>query len=153
MAPGGGGGIPNALPLDYLIGPAFPTGFDEGGLAARVHISYSFSYTYYREFGNFLNYLGQERYLGVSFEFEGDRHFGWIGIRVDQLNRLSGEITGYAFETISGRPIRAGQIVPEPSSLALLAAGAGGLLALRSARRPRRKKDRANQESTEGAAA
>jgi hypothetical protein len=75
------------------------------------------------------------QYIGVSVEPSGGSAttvYGWIGFEVtddSSLQNLSGIVTGYAYDS-SGNSITAGE-VPEPTSLALLAAGAIGLLAYR----------------------
>lgn len=91
------------------------------------------------------------RYLGFRFEYEGLTHYGWA--RMDVMGfpcNPVGILTGYAYETIPGKPIRAGQErdpaeplsepsgsleIPEqrkdldlrPASLGVLAIGAGSL--------------------------
>jgi hypothetical protein len=73
------------------------------------------------------------QYIGVEFGFPLDGVFyGWIGFEVtndSSLADLSGIVTGYAYDN-SGAAITAGA-VPEPTSLALLAMGAVGLMAYR----------------------
>jgi hypothetical protein len=76
----------------------------------------------------------QGRFLGLEFTVQGQKHFGWA--------RLNGRtLTGYAYETVPSKPIRAGQtgpvadnLLPElrsapPSSASLQPPGLG-LLAL-----------------------
>jgi|HubBroStandDraft_4_1064222.scaffolds.fasta_scaffold246358_2 hypothetical protein len=73
------------------------------------------------------------QYIGVEFLTTGGGiAYGWIGFEMtddDSLADLSGTVTGYAYDN-TGAGIPAGEI-PEPSSLALLAMGAVGLLAYR----------------------
>jgi hypothetical protein len=77
----------------------------------------------------------QGRFLGLEFTVQGQKHFGWA--------RLNGTatLTGYAYETVPNKPIRAGQtgpvadnLLPElrsaPPSSASLQPPALGLLAL-----------------------
>ena len=69
---------------------------------------------------------GSSAYMGFSFDLESDGStvFGWAEIvRIDAKN---GRLLGWAYED-SGESIRAGAIIPEPSSLALLALGAAGI--------------------------
>jgi hypothetical protein len=89
--------------------------------------------------GDFTQAAG-EKYIGVSFEpvNTGPSYYGWIGFETtnDSSNAdLAGVITGWAYED-SGGDILAGQTesVPEPSSLALLAAGGMGLAMYRKRR-------------------
>jgi len=87
----------------------------------------------------------QGRFLGLEFTAQGQKHFGWA-----RLNTLLGggsaqaTLTGYAYETEPGKPIRAGDTgpvadgrVPEmhsaPVSAATLRSATLGLLALGSA--------------------
>lgn len=75
------------------------------------------------------------RYLGVRFAIDGQMHYGWA-----RLNAGAGwaQLTGYAYETIPDKPIRAG-ILPTPESnaapqrpatLGVLAMGASRLSTL-----------------------
>jgi hypothetical protein len=77
------------------------------------------------------------RFLGLVFEINGKEHFGWARISVEKTNGLCGRpfytaIGGYAYETIPGKPIVAGDVgvsaqsVPEPT-LGVLALGTPGL--------------------------
>lgn len=92
--------------------------------------------------GNF-RFGDPEQFIGVRTIIDGNTHYGWIGIvitdefndGVDPLNdRLSGFVTGYAYESRAGVGIAAGAI-PSPGAAALLALGAVGL----GGCRPRRK--------------
>jgi hypothetical protein len=52
-----------------------------------------------------------DRYLGLKFTFQGETHYGWARLSVKFIEpRLDAELTGYAYETIPGKPILAGQI-------------------------------------------
>jgi hypothetical protein len=81
-----------------------------------------------RSFGNWPNEQG---YLGFDFSSHG-KHFGWAAATVREAP-LRLYISEYAYDTVAGQAIRAGQTsaVPEPGTLALLALGAAGLAALR----------------------
>jgi hypothetical protein len=90
----------------------------------------------------------KNRYLGLKFQIKGKTHYGWarldIGPGVD--GRLSGLLTGYAYETIANKAIVTGQKkstddsnieqsnpaaltvpTPKPATLGALAMGAPGL--------------------------
>jgi len=71
------------------------------------------------------------QYIGVEFPGGNGEDYGWIGFEVTDdstLDDFSGIVTGYAYDN-SGAGIGAG--VPEPTSLALLAMGAVGLMGYR----------------------
>ena len=89
------------------------------------------------------NKVDNNKYVGLQWDFDGtgDVRYGWAQIDVNPPANAGGlvtfwsaTLTKYAFEMTPNTPIPAG--VPEPSSLALLAAGGGGLaLAARCRRR------------------
>jgi len=85
------------------------------------------------------------RFLGLKFNIHGKTHYGWarLSITVDNF-KISATLTGYAYETIAGKGIVAGQTkgtddisegpdaaltkpTPEPASLGAMALGAPGL--------------------------
>jgi hypothetical protein len=87
-------------------------------------------------YGGYYNFLGTGAYTGLKWDIGGgDFRYGWA--RIDVSSALgagsSATLLSYAYETTPNTPIEAGA-VPEPGSLALLAAG-GGALALRRRRR------------------
>ena len=65
-----------------------------------------------------------DAYAGIQLEIEGQLHYGWMHIQNIGLN--IGEITDWAYENNPNTPILAGSI-PEPSSMALFAVGAGAM--------------------------
>ena len=76
----------------------------------------------------------QDRYLGFAFEIDGTEHFGWARLSLGQfIFNHTATITGYAYETIPGKPIIAGdegnsaRISTTPATLGALALGAPGL--------------------------
>jgi hypothetical protein len=51
-----------------------------------------------------------DRYLGLKFKIQGKPHYGWARLSVqNKLLDITGTLTGYAYETVANRPIRAGQ--------------------------------------------
>ncbi|HVI10680.1 MAG TPA: hypothetical protein VND65_20490 [Candidatus Binatia bacterium] len=74
------------------------------------------------------------RYLGFKFVVNGEVHYGWARVSVTlghhrQFDDVSGTLTGYAYETVSGKPIVAGRttgpdvITVQPGTLGGLALG------------------------------
>jgi hypothetical protein len=62
----------------------------------------------------------KNRYLGLKFRIDGIIHYGWARLSVDvQAPLITATLTGYAYETIPGKGIRAGQ------SLSAATAGPG----------------------------
>jgi hypothetical protein len=75
---------------------------------------------------------GDQGFLGLTFQIGGNTFYGWADISLNNLNgNAPGVFTlhGLAYED-SGGSITAGA-VPEPSTIALLVAGAAGVLALK----------------------
>lgn len=75
----------------------------------------------------------RSRYLGLRFVIDGKIHYGWARLSVPSITRKDGitaVITGYAYETVPGKPIITGKtkgpdvITPEPATLGHLAGGA-----------------------------
>ena len=55
----------------------------------------------------------QDRYVGVRFLIGGQTHYGWIRVTVTTSTdpkgpAMSAKITGYAYETVANKPIKAG---------------------------------------------
>jgi hypothetical protein len=79
----------------------------------------------------------RNRYLGLKFRIDGKFHFGWARVTVTTGKRtFTATLTGYAYETIAGKAIIAGDKGPdgktvEPVSLGHLAAGASAIPAWR----------------------
>jgi hypothetical protein len=85
-----------------------------------------------------------QAYLGLKFVINGKFHFGWARVNKKPSYIGPATITGYAYETIPGKPIIAGATkspddvaqpvpathtspTPEPATLGMLALGAPGL--------------------------
>jgi hypothetical protein len=77
----------------------------------------------------------KDRYLGLSFLISGKKHYGWarLSMQVFGCYGCIGRITGYAYETIPGKPIIAGdegstsEDSATSATLGALAAGAPAL--------------------------
>jgi hypothetical protein len=73
----------------------------------------------------------QDRYLGLKFVISGEVHYGWARLSVTvgherHFDDVSGTLTGYAYETVPGKPIIAGQITG-PDVITLRPETLGGL--------------------------
>jgi hypothetical protein len=58
------------------------------------------------------NWLGTtNRYLGLKFQIDGKTHYGWARLSTQVFGNgfLAATLTGYAYETIAGKSIKAGQ--------------------------------------------
>ncbi len=94
----------------------------------------------------------RNRYLGLQFLTKGKTHYGWARLSVEtKRHSIVATLTGYAYETIPGKSIKAGQTkeaaddptnedfapnvsltnpipsTPQPASLGMLSLGANGL--------------------------
>lgn len=75
-----------------------------------------------------------DAYVGLSFPNGADVFYGWVRVGVN-LSAGTFLVKDWAYNDGAGVGILAGQTVPEPASLGLLAAGSVGLLAMRRSRR------------------
>ncbi len=124
----------NSFPAALLMGEEVKPPYGLGGGRLRgYYVRVTYTSTSFvtggtvRTSGNFNT--SDERFVGVKFDLRGATVFGWIGVEVKQFISTT-TVTGYAYED-TGKRIRAGQTIPEPSPLALLALGATGIAALR----------------------
>lgn len=109
----------------------FVSGGRFGQEMAEVQQSDSVFYKYYGPWTNVTN-----GYLGLKFKIHGKTHYGWARLTVvDQGFRLTGTLTGYAYETIANKSIIAGNTKGidgvQPASLGHLARGASSVSAWR----------------------
>jgi hypothetical protein len=51
-----------------------------------------------------------KRFLGLKFLVNGETHFGWARLTVTAKGGISAILSGYAYETVPGRPITTGVI-------------------------------------------
>lgn len=114
---------PAPLPAGALIGPAKP--FEANATCMAF-------YNYSGGNGPWLNV--KDHYVGFAFFINGREHFGWARISVNKfLFNNTARIEGYAYETVPGKPIIAGdegnatEAAEEPNTLGALAVGASGL--------------------------
>jgi len=89
------------------------------------------------------NRVDTSRYVGLEWAFEGpdstNRRYGWAQVDItpvsttpNPLGFYSATLTAYCFELTPNMPATIGfNHIPEPGSLALLAAGGGGLALIR----------------------
>jgi hypothetical protein len=58
------------------------------------------------------------RYLGLRFQIDGKTHYGWARLSTQTAgDQITATLTGYAYETIAHKRIRAGQTVGQPESV------------------------------------
>jgi PEP-CTERM motif len=115
--------VPLPLGKGALIGPGGR--FFGGGVLETVAFHVTGGRT---AFGPWAN---RSAYLGFKFLSNSKTHFAWAHLKVE--SNLKGLISEYAYDTVPGQSIEAGQTsaIPEPGTLSLLALGAAGLAVLR----------------------
>ncbi len=61
---------------------------------------------------------GEVRYLGLKMDLNNTNlfNYGWVGVRITNEADATGEVVGWAYQTVPGAPILAGTI-PEPSTI------------------------------------
>jgi hypothetical protein len=61
---------------------------------------------------------GEVRYLGLKMDLNNTNlfNYGWVGVRITNEADATGEVVGWAYQTVPGAPILAGAI-PEPSTI------------------------------------
>ena len=123
----GAGVVPKRLANGALIGPGPFVSGTRLGFRSAHGTTFQRTWTYH-VFGS---WLGKSGYLGFKFPSKGHTHFGWADLKVGALG--SGSISKFAYDTVPGQFIEAGQTsaIPEPGTLSLLALGAAGLAVLR----------------------
>jgi hypothetical protein len=135
-----------ALPGNRMVAVSFPCGPRsdspaatplQGGAVIRQgkpfqHDATCMAFSLYGANGPW--FLKQDHYLGFAFNIDGKEHFGWARLSLGRFAfNHTATITGYAYETIPGKPIIAGdegnstEATKEPNTLGALALGAPGL--------------------------
>jgi len=125
VKPGSGNGLAlGPLAAGYRIGPR--ANFGNGGSIDLFAFGTSRNPS-----GSFVKSSGpwapnRSGYLGLEFQIDGQTHYGWVALSVFEG---TGDVTGYAYDTVANQPIAAGQTTetPEPGTLGLLALGSLGL--------------------------
>jgi hypothetical protein len=115
MPASGNAAIIGPLTKGELIGPSETYDGSEVQLA-------SLSYCDGQVFGggnwlkkfSYSRYVGREGYLGLMFQMDGETYYGWAQLVVTVVSimpeaQLSVTLRGYAYETIPGMSINAGQ--------------------------------------------
>jgi hypothetical protein len=117
------------LSLNTVIGPAADAAVGNGGngwftSSATYNNDVNGNNTYYGG-NNIGSFNGQSGYLGIRFRTtsSGPYYYGWIAYTGNN-GTFGGTVTGWAYNDVAGESILAGQTVPEPTGLAVLAAGA-----------------------------
>jgi hypothetical protein len=103
-------GIPNvrafpaaALPAGVVVGPHETFGFGSQQMAYASRSADSIGGSWKR---------AKNRFLGLRFQINGHIHFGWARLTVGAdagKDIVAATLTGYAYETVAGRPIVTGQ--------------------------------------------
>jgi hypothetical protein len=76
-----------------------------------------------RDIGHIGYFSGRTAFVGLSFEYDGSQHYGWLRL-ANPLAITAGQLTDWAYETRPGTAIPAGA-VPEPATWTLLTLGSG----------------------------
>jgi len=112
-----------ALPVGEMIGPGLPFRADATCMAFLNNSTSG---------GPWL--FAKGRYLGFAFVIDGKEHFGWARVSMNFWSYDAvAEVLGYAYETVPGKPIMAGdtshatKAALESAPLGALALGAPGL--------------------------
>lgn len=84
------------------------------------------------EIGEWPHDITQTRVVGLQFDIGGSTHYGWaeVGVQLGSSDLVVGQV---GYESIPDTPIGIAG-VPEPSSMALMLAGAAGIAALKRRR-------------------
>jgi hypothetical protein len=138
--------LDSALKSGALIGSRRP--FKKGTAAMAVARANVYTSNKTIAYGPWVNV--KDRFLGLKFQINGKSHFGWARLMVKlSKTKITAILTGYAYETIPGKSVKAGQTkeaaddganelsvsaslthstpAKQPATLSLLALGSTGL--------------------------
>lgn len=104
----GGGNDAQALSIGKRIGREDNFGSGYGRGYVRMVRCKSTRTSFYR----YGSWVGGTAYLGLSFSVDGQTHYGWARFSLHNAKRpcvARAVLTGYAYETEPGQPIRAGK--------------------------------------------
>jgi hypothetical protein len=107
-----GWGYASALKAGAPIGPSAHFAKDDVMLFARSQVETSNGKTLTQHlYGKWLG-NSPERFLGVRFLIDSVIHYGWVRLTITSGpgKEAVGTITGYAYETIAGKTIKAGAV-------------------------------------------
>jgi hypothetical protein len=95
------------VPFGFPITPKGKFGTYEGQMAVFTFAFQSFSSFSGGAWAGKIN-----QYMGVKFLISGQQHFGWVRITVEHLQA---HISGFAYETVPNKPIKAGYTSGAPA--------------------------------------
>jgi hypothetical protein len=123
----GGHAIPLGVPID--LGGAFKSARQQLAFADYYVVSSVVGTISNGPFKNVTN-----KYLGVKILIGGQTHEGWVRLTLNlDKGKITGAITGYAFNTLANAGIAAGQIRPVPPATASVEKAAPGSLGMLAA--------------------
>jgi hypothetical protein len=100
--------FPSALFQGATIGAVDPFWGGGGAMAQYNRYRTSQGVCTNFSFGRWIN--ATDRYLGLKFAIHGKTHYGWARLTVNRSGRsFVAHLTGYAYENIAGKAIKAGQ--------------------------------------------
>jgi hypothetical protein len=89
---------------------------------------------------NFDGLGGEVRYLGLKMDLNNSNlfNYGWVGVRITNEADATGEVVGWAYQSVPGVAITAG-IIPEPGTLITALSGTIAIVVNFLGRRRRRR--------------
>jgi hypothetical protein len=133
------------LPAGRTVGPSksYFQSRSGGAAAFLASINGSIAYQYHNSQTGGQWPYARGRYLGLRFVIAGKIHYGWARLSVPSItlkngiNAITAVVTGYAYETMPGKPIITGKtkgpdvVTLQPATLGHLATGASAIPAWR----------------------